>query len=66
MRDFLFRNLLYVPAYQEKFIEKSLAVKPDAYIYDLEDSVPLPFKEKARSILKNYINGGRLIGKHFC
>ncbi len=52
MRDFLFRNLLYVPAYQEKFIEKSLTVKPDAYIYDLEDSVPLPFKGRARDILK--------------
>lgn len=65
MRDILFRNLLYVPAYQEKFIEKSLAVKPDAYIYDLEDSVPLPFKEKARSILKSYINDGRLKGNIF-
>lgn len=65
MRDFLFRNLLYVPAYQERFIEKSLTVKPDAYIYDLEDSVPLPFKERARTILKSYINSSRLRGNIF-
>lgn len=65
MQDFLFRNLLYVPAYQEKLIEKSLKVKPDAYIYDLEDSVPLPFKERARAILKSYINGNRLKGNIF-
>lgn len=65
MQDFLFRNLLYVPAYQEKFIEKSLTVKPDAYIYDLEDSIPLPFKERARVILKSYINSGRLKGNIF-
>lgn len=65
MQGFFFRNLLYVPAYQENFIEKSLKVNPDAYIYDLEDSVPLPFKEKARTILKSYINSSRLKGNIF-
>lgn len=65
MQEFLFRNLLYVPAYQEKLIEKSLTVKPDAYIYDLEDSVPMPFKERARAILKRYINSNRLKGNIF-
>lgn len=65
MKDFLFRNLLYVPAYQERFIEKSLTVKPDAYIYDLEDSVPLPFKERARVILNSYIISSRLRGNIF-
>jgi citrate lyase subunit beta/citryl-CoA lyase len=58
MREILLRNMMYVPAYREKFIEKSLTAPADAIIYDLEDSVPQEFKPDARKILKEYIDKG--------
>ncbi len=58
MRRILLRNMMYVPAYREKFIEKSLTAPADAIIYDLEDSVPSEFKPDARKILKQYIDSG--------
>ncbi len=58
MREYLLRNMLYVPAYQEKFIEKSLLSAADAVIYDLEDSVPEPYKDAARRTLKKYLDSG--------
>lgn len=58
MHKILLRNMMYVPAYKEKFIEKSLSAPADAVIYDLEDSVPQPFKPEARKILKKYIESG--------
>lgn len=63
MREILLRNMMYVPAYKEKFIDKSLAVPADAIIYDLEDSVPVQFKSDARKILKKYIDEGAFKGK---
>lgn len=58
MKKVLLRNMMYVPAYKEKFIEKSLNAPADAIIYDLEDSVPEQFKPEARKILKSYIDDG--------
>lgn len=63
MRKILLRNMMYVPAYKEKFIDKSLEAPADAIIYDLEDSVPAPFKAYARKILKKYIDEGALKDK---
>ncbi len=58
MSKILLRNMMYVPAYREKFIEKSLTAPADAIIYDLEDSVPAVFKPEARKILRSYIEKG--------
>ena len=58
MERLLLRNMMYVPAYREKFIEKSLTAPADAIIYDLEDSVPQQFKPDARRILEKYIKEG--------
>lgn len=63
MKKILLRNMMYVPAYKEKFIEKSLTAPADAIIYDLEDSVPEQFKPDARRILKSYIEKGSFKGK---
>ncbi len=63
MKKILLRNMMYVPAYREKFIEKSLTAPADAIIYDLEDSVPAQFKPDARKILKEYIDKGAFKGK---
>ena len=63
MKRYLLRSMMYVPAYKEKFIEKSLTANADAIIYDLEDSVPESFKADARKILAEYINSGKLKNK---
>ena len=48
------RSFLYVPANREKFLEKALGLPSDAFIFDLEDSVPVPEKENARAGVKAY------------
>jgi citrate lyase subunit beta/citryl-CoA lyase len=48
------RSFLYVPANRDKFLDKALALPSDAFIFDLEDSVPLPEKEAARAGVKAY------------
>jgi citrate lyase subunit beta/citryl-CoA lyase len=48
------RSFLYVPANREKFLEKALALPSDAFIFDLEDSVPAAEKANARAGVKAY------------
>ncbi len=40
------RSFLYVPANREKFLEKAMELPSDAFIFDLEDSVPPAEKGK--------------------
>ena len=61
---YLLRSMLFVPAYNVKFIEKALESDADAIIFDLEDAVPLPQKEEARQILNNYLADKRLSKKN--
>ena len=46
------RSFLYVPANREKFLDKAMGLPADAFIFDLEDSVPVPEKENARAGVK--------------
>jgi len=48
------RSFLYVPANRDKFLEKAMGLPSDAFIFDLEDSVPLPEKGHARAGVKAY------------
>lgn len=59
----ILRSMLYVPAFNERFINKSLESKADALIYDLEDSVPQEFKKDARALLKKRIGEGLVKNK---
>ena len=45
----LARSFLYVPANREKFLEKAIGLPSDAFILDLEDSVPRAEKANARA-----------------
>ena len=45
----LARSFLYVPANREKFLEKAAGLPADAFIFDLEDSVPPAEKANARA-----------------
>src|SRR4029079_5160415 len=48
------RSFLYVPANREKFLDKAMGLPADAFILDLEDSVPVAEKENARAGVKAY------------
>lgn len=49
------RSILYMPANKEHFIQKITELNADAVTLDLEDSVPLSEKQKARILINNYI-----------
>ena len=50
----LARSFLYVPANREKFLDKALGLPADAFIFDLEDSVPPAEKARARDGVRTY------------
>lgn len=57
------RSFLYVPANRDKFLDKALALPADAFILDLEDSVPVAEKQNARNGVRTYapkISGDRV------
>lgn len=47
----MYRSLLYVPATNEKFVAKAAGRGADGIILDLEDSIPLAEKSRAREAL---------------
>jgi citrate lyase subunit beta/citryl-CoA lyase len=47
------RSLLFIPVHIEKFVAKAHTRGADAYILDLEDSVPLAEKDLARGMVIN-------------
>jgi citrate lyase subunit beta/citryl-CoA lyase len=50
----LARSFLFVPANREKFLDKAIGLPADAFIFDLEDSVPAAEKENARAGVRAY------------
>jgi citrate lyase subunit beta/citryl-CoA lyase len=48
------RSFLYVPANREKFLEKAIGLPSDAFLFDLEDSVPAAEKANARAGVREY------------
>jgi citrate lyase subunit beta / citryl-CoA lyase len=50
----LARSFLYVPANRGKFLEKAIGLPADAFIFDLEDSVPPAEKANARAGVREY------------
>jgi citrate lyase subunit beta/citryl-CoA lyase len=48
------RSFLFVPANREKFLEKAIGLSADAFIFDLEDSVPPAEKANARAGTREY------------
>jgi citrate lyase subunit beta/citryl-CoA lyase len=47
----VWRSMLFVPAHVARFVDAAHSRSADAYILDLEDSVPLAMKESARRVL---------------
>ena len=49
------RSLLFVPGNRPNMLRKSINFSPDAYVPDLEDSVPDGEKDNARNLVVSYI-----------
>jgi len=49
------RSLLFIPANNEKFVNRAATRDADAIILDLEDSIPFAHKAEARHTLPKYI-----------
>ncbi len=45
----VWRSMLFVPSHVEKFVSSAHRQNADAYILDLEDSVPPAYKSTART-----------------
>lgn len=51
----ILRSLLFVPGNQPTMLEKAQGLRPDAFVPDLEDSVPDDEKANARNITASYL-----------
>lgn len=56
--NMLLRSMLFVPAYNEKFMTKAIDCAADAIIFDMEDAVPVVRKKEARMVLNQYLAAG--------
>lgn len=54
--QYLMRSLMFVPAHNQKLLESSIRREADAFLLDIEDSVPKPDKQTARENIINYVN----------
>lgn len=61
--NYLLRSMLFVPSYNEKFIEKAIDCGADAIIFDMEDAVPEAKRKEARKVLSRYISQGVFRGR---
>jgi citrate lyase subunit beta/citryl-CoA lyase len=51
----MLRSLLFVPGNKANMLEKALGLAPDAFIPDMEDSVPAAEKGAARATIANFL-----------
>lgn len=50
------RSAMFVPGYMRKFLDKAVSFRADALLLDLEDSVPVPYKDDARKYIREYLD----------
>ncbi len=53
------RSAMFVPGYTRKFLDKAINFSADALLLDLEDSVPVPYKEDARTFVREYLDADK-------
>ena len=51
----ILRSLLFVPGNTPRMLDRALGLRPDAFIPDMEDSVPWDEKANAREVTASYI-----------
>jgi len=60
------RTQIYVPGNNEKMIKKAVTFNVDSIILDLEDSVPLDYKEEARNTISKLLKEIDFGNKEIC
>lgn len=61
--SYLLRSMLYVPAYNGKFISKAVNCEADAIIFDLEDSCPPEKEPEGRDQIRRALQSGAFAGR---
>jgi citrate lyase subunit beta/citryl-CoA lyase len=51
----ILRSLLFVPGNKESMLQKALGLRPDAFVPDMEDSVPTAEKANARATIRTWL-----------
>ncbi len=51
----ILRSLLFVPGNKENMLGKALGLRPDAFVPDMEDSVPTAEKANARATIRDFL-----------
>ena len=51
----ILRSLLFVPGNKANMLDKALALAPDAFVPDMEDSVPAAEKANARETIRSFL-----------
>ena len=51
----ILRSPLFVPGNRADMLEKALGLVPDAYVPDMEDSVPWDEKANARGVVASFV-----------
>ena len=51
----ILRSLLFVPGNKANMLDKALALSPDAFVPDMEDSVPAAEKANARDTIRSFL-----------
>jgi len=60
----MFRTLLFIPGNNKRFLEKSRLLYPDILCFDLEDSVPISEKSRAREmIIQSLLNNNHSLNR---
>lgn len=61
--NYLMRSLMFVPAHNQKLLDSSVRRDADVLLLDIEDSVPVCDKQKARDNIKEFVKRDDLNGK---
>lgn len=59
----IFRSVLYVPGNRPRMLAKAPTLPADAFVLDLEDSVPPEEKTEARRLVREALLGGAFAGR---
>lgn len=62
-QTYLMRSLMFVPAHNQKLLDSSLRRDADVLLLDIEDSVPVVDKQKARENIKLFVKRPEAQGK---
>ena len=61
--SYLLRSMLFIPAYNEKFMSKAPETDADAIVLDMEDACPLEKEPEGRALIRKSLTDGTLKGR---